>query len=195
MKHCNKCKTTKTLDMFFKDKKTKDGYKTTCKKCAVEYHKNWCNEKKSHIKKYRQQYWISNKEQLSKNKKQYNELNKDRINDNQNIRYTEDILFKLKRRLRIRIYNALKNNQKSGSAIKDLGCTIEELKKHLEAQFQPGMSWDNWTTDGWHIDHIKPISSFDITNSEELLNACHYTNLQPLWAKDNLRKSDKILGE
>jgi hypothetical protein len=48
------------------------------------------------------------------------------------------------------------------------------------------MTWDNWTTDGWHIDHIKPLaSSFDLTDRKQFLEACHYTNLQPLWAKDN----------
>jgi desulfoferrodoxin (superoxide reductase-like protein) len=55
------------------------------------------------------------------------------------------------------------------------------------------MTWDNWTTDGWHIDHIKPLASFDLTDRKQLLEACHYTNLQPLWAKDNLIKSDKII--
>ena len=54
------------------------------------------------------------------------------------------------------------------------------------------MTWDNWTTDGWHIDHIKPLSSFDLTDRKQLLEVCHYTNLQPLWAKDNLIKSDKL---
>jgi hypothetical protein len=53
------------------------------------------------------------------------------------------------------------------------------------------MSWDNWTTDGWHIDHIKPLASFDLTDRQQLLLACHYTNLQPLWAIDNLSKGDR----
>jgi len=55
------------------------------------------------------------------------------------------------------------------------------------------MTWDNWTLDGWHIDHIKPLASFDLTDRKQLLEACHYTNLQPLWAKDNLTKNDKII--
>ena len=92
-----------------------------------------------------------------------------------------------------RLNTALNGNYKSGSAVKNLGCTIEQLKQHLESKFQPEMSWDNWTTDGWHIDHIKPLASFDLTDKNQLLEACHYTNLQPMWAKDNLSKSDKIL--
>jgi hypothetical protein len=61
---------------------------------------------------------------------------------------------------------ALKNNSKRGSAVKDLGCSIEELKIYLESKFLPGMSWDNWSPDGWHIDHIKPLSKFDLTDRE-----------------------------
>lgn len=100
--------------------------------------------------------------------------------------------FKLTGSLRIRLNTAIKRNYKSGSAVKDLGCTIEQLKFHLQSQFKNGMTWDNWTKDGWHIDHIKPLSKFDLTNREELLKACHYTNLQPLWSADNIQKSNKV---
>lgn len=96
------------------------------------------------------------------------------------------------KQLRSRLYQALKNHYKSGSAIKDLGCTVDFLKKHIELQFQDGMSWDNYSE--WHIDHIKPISTFDLTDRVELLKSCNYTNLQPLWKKDNLSKGNKMRG-
>ena len=69
-----------------------------------------------------------------------------------------------------------------------IGCSIEQIRQHLEAQFLPGMTWDNHGE--WHIDHIRPCASFDLTDPEQQKQCCHYTNLQPLWAADNLAKSD-----
>ena len=71
-----------------------------------------------------------------------------------------------------------------------MGCSISELKDYLESKFQVGMTWENHSQTGWHIDHIKPLSHFDLSDRDQFLQACHYTNLQPLWAKDNLSKSD-----
>lgn len=103
-------------------------------------------------------------------------------------RYKQDIDFKLSNSLRRRTRMALKRGQKAGSAVKDLGCSIEFLKQHLEYQFQKGMSWGNYGK--WHIDHKQPLASFDLTNRKQFLKACHYTNLQPLWAADNQSKGD-----
>ena len=86
---------------------------------------------------------------------------------------------------------ALKRNQKVGSAVGDLGCSVEFLKQYLEFKFQSGMTWDNHSQFGWHIDHIIPLSSFDLTDREQFLKACHYTNLQPLWWNENLSKYNK----
>lgn len=88
--------------------------------------------------------------------------------------------------LRSRLSHAVARNSKSGSAVKDLGCSVPELRAHLESRFQPGMSWDNYGE--WHVDHIKPLAKFDLSNRAQLLEACHFSNLQPLWAGDNLSK-------
>ena len=142
-------------------------------------------------------YYKVNKDKIKLERKDYFKVNKDKILLKQKA-YTNnkrkiDIQYKLSCNLRSRLNSAINNNYKSGSAVKDLGCSIEELKSYLESKFQSGMSWDNWTTDGWHIDHIKPLTSFDLTDRNQLLEACHYTNLQPMWATDNLTKSDKII--
>ena len=84
--------------------------------------------------------------------------------------------------------------KKSQATAKYLGCTIAELMTHLENQFQEGMSWDNHGFYGWHIDHKKPCASFDLTDEEQAKQCFHYTNLQPLWAEDNLRKGAKWDG-
>lgn len=105
--------------------------------------------------------------------------------------YSENIKFKITSILRSRLYYAIKHKSKKGSAVKLLGCSVEEFKKYLETLFSQGMSWDNHSK--WHIDHIKPLSSFNLEDAEQLKIACHYRNLQPLWAIDNLCKSSKTI--
>jgi hypothetical protein len=145
---------------------------------------------KERQKAYDKTYIEANRDKI----KAYKEANRDKINNYFKNKKKTDIQFKLSCNLRVRLNSAINNNYKAGSAVKDLGCSIEEFKSYLESKFQSGMSWDNWTTDGWHIDHIKPLASFDLTDRNQLLEACHYTNLQPLWAKDNIIKSDKIIN-
>lgn len=72
-----------------------------------------------------------------------------------------------------------------------VGCTLHELMAHLESQFDDYMTWGTWKLDGWHIDHITPLSAFDLTDPEQRRIACHYTNLQPLWGDENLRKGNR----
>lgn len=132
-------------------------------------------------------------ENIDKRKKRYQKNKKKLLikqNERHNNRYRSDLKYRLRCILRSRFRFALKGNFKSGSAVRDLGCSIEQLKLHLESKFQPGMTWENYGQ--WHIDHIQPLSSFDLTDLEQIKIACHYTNLQPLWAVDNLRKSSKV---
>lgn len=91
--------------------------------------------------------------------------------------------------LRTRLRNAMNGRAKVASAIQSLGCSVAELRSRLEAMFQDGMSWENYGE--WHIDHIRPLSSFDLSDKEQVKSACHFTNLQPLWAKDNISKGAK----
>ena len=90
----------------------------------------------------------------------------------------------------------MKHNYKTGSAVSDLGCSISELKTHLESMWQDGMSWDNYgrkrSIKCWHIDHIIPLDFFDLTDPNQVKKACHYTNLQPLWAINNFKKTNKL---
>jgi len=103
-----------------------------------------------------------------------------------------DIHYRLAKQLRDRLKKAIKNNYKVGSAISDLGCTIQELKIHIEKQFKNGMTWKNHGYKTWHIDHKIPLDSFDLTNREEFLKAVHFSNLQPLNWLDNIKKNKYI---
>jgi len=116
-------------------------------------------------------------------------------------RRKNDISFRVRCNLSMSLYSILKvrGYSKSEPTLKLIGCSVETLKKYLESKFVEGMTWDNWGTGAngrgmseWHIDHIKPCSSFDLSKSSEQRKCFHYTNLQPLWAADNLKKSNNL---
>jgi hypothetical protein len=196
---CKRCNSQRVLEW---QKNNKD--------LANSKSKKWISNNLDKANQSRQLYKNNNPDKVKKSNKKWNDSNpgrnrlavkrwlsdsnnRDKINKHNKQRYTDDVNYRLTMVLRARLRAALKNNQKVGSAVKDLGCSVEELKVYLESKFQEGMSWDNYGLKGWHIDHIKPLSSFNLEDSEELRKACHYNNLQPLWAEDNLRKSNKIL--
>jgi hypothetical protein len=83
------------------------------------------------------------------------------------------------------------NIYKTNKTFEIVGCTPQQLKEHIQLQFKDNMSWENYGYYGWHIDHIIPLSSAN--TEKELYKLCHFTNLQPLWAEDNLKKSNKML--
>lgn len=119
--------------------------------------------------------------------------NKDRHRDYMRTRYQKDLDFRLRNALRSRIRQAIKRDagEKSIKTAELIGCSVKELKQHLEAQFADGMSWDNYGQ--WHIDHIIPCASFDLKDEQEQRECFHYTNLQPLWGVDNIKKGDKVV--
>jgi len=157
-------------------------------------HKKHYEVNKDKIQAAHRDYNELNKDKIKKQRQEYYERNKRKILD-YNQSYHNDKLksntqYRLAYILRCRLRTALNKKYKAGHAVKDLGCSISELKIYLEFKFQVGMSWENHSQTGWHIDHIKPLSHFDLSDRDQFLQACHYTNLQPLWAKDNLTKSD-----
>lgn len=107
-------------------------------------------------------------------------------------RYHSDPAYRMRINLRNRISSVIKikNLRKSNKSLELIGCTSDQLRNYIEKLWLPGMSWDNYNYRGWHIDHIRPVSSFDLTDPEQQRQCFHYTNLQPLWAKDNLAKRD-----
>jgi hypothetical protein len=127
----------------------------------------------------------------------YRRANRRKINDASiavvKLKLANDPKFKRVHYIRCAIYTALKRGKtpKTGRTCMYLGCSIPEALAHIESQFIDGMTWANWSVGGWHLDHIRPIASFDQTVEGWEFEANHYTNLQPLWAFDNLSKGDK----
>lgn len=161
----------------------------------LERKKVYYRENKEKILEYASKWRRDNKEYIREQKKIYAENNalsiKKRQAEYQRRKLKENISFRLRLRISSRIYTALKKNQKSVSLQKYLGCSIEFLKGYLANKFTEGMTWGNYGK--WHIDHIKPCTSFDLSKLREQKKCFHYTNLQPLWAKDNIRKGCKII--
>ena len=191
-KKCPKCHLHKDLESFHKDKNRVDGRTIYCKDCrhlcaeqrwkdSKIYHASYRELNKDIIKKKQRDYLVKNRKTIMARKALYKKERE--INDPE---------YRLKSRIRTRIWNVLKGGGKSQPTLKLLGCTIAQLKSHLESQFSEGMSWENHRRDGWHIDHVLPCASFDLTDPKQQAECFHYTNLQPLWAEDNLKKGSMI---
>ena len=218
---CKKCKNDANNAYNEKHKaslllKQREEYKNNPEKYAKKretnkekqnaYMKQWREDHPEEIKENNHRWNENNKERNKSRCKEWYEKNIDHVKQYKKThkdekagerfyaRYQEDLLFRLKVQLRNRLRSAIAGNYKAGSAVGDLGCSIDEFKAYMETLFKPGMSWDNWGVHGFHIDHIIPLASFDLSDRDQFLKACHYTNLRPLWSEENLKKG-KIVGE
>ncbi|MGH7974956.1 MAG: hypothetical protein ACREBR_05480 [bacterium] len=156
-------------------------YRTKHRKRILVQQKLWYNKNKFRVSKLVKQYYKKNKTAIHEWQRIYNGQH-----------YNNDPLFKLSMLLRVRLNMAIKRNQKKGSAVRDLGCSIPEFKKYIESKFYSNMTWDNHGM-VWELDHIIPLCKFDLTKRSQLLKAVHYTNLQPLMIPDHKKKTVKDL--
>lgn len=138
-------------------------------------------------------YYSNNKEKIKHSKKKWNENNPGYMTNYGKKRKKIDPEYKLWCNIRNRTsyYIKLENINKNSTTYELIGLTPNELKFYLESKFTEGMSWENYGLYGWHIDHIIPLSS--AKTEDEIYKLCHYSNLQPLWAEDNLKKGNKII--
>jgi len=162
LKICTGCYKEKNISEFY-IRPERNSVRSKCKTCT---------------KNIRKQYYKDNTELEIKRWIKYKKS-----------KYNIDPIFTLKEKLRNRFNRALKKSYKKGSAVKDLGCSIEYFKHYIESKFTEGMSWDNYGQ--WHLDHIKPLSKFNLQDKKQISLALNYKNYQPLWAKDNLSKGSK----
>ena len=108
-------------------------------------------------------------------------------------RRKEDPAYRLQCTVRKRMWDALRGARKSDRSMNLIGCSPDTLRLCLEARFEPGMTWDNYGS-AWHVDHIIPLAAYDLTDPEQQRQAFHYTNLQPMWAHENMAKGDEVPG-
>jgi hypothetical protein len=176
---------TDKLNLY--DKERRDSLTAEEKDAKKKYHKQYQEKNKERIAEQKRIKYQDNKHEINHTKKEYN-------NRYRRERKQRDPEYKILVNLRRRMNSAIKNGSgfKCGSSKELLGGELEVIKEHLESQFTNGMSWDNYGYDGWHIDHIKPCSSFNMSDPVQQRECFHYTNLQPLWKRDNLIKGNKL---
>lgn len=204
MKICSRCKIEQALIEFNKEKQGKNGLRSDCRTCRKIYR----DSRKEEIKKYHKEYHLRNKEKGATQMREWRRKNPEKakeaakrststekyrewLRDYRNKQYHErkkDPLFRLVTRVRNRTKNAIRARsfRKDFKYPDYIGCTREELRIYIESKFTDGMTWEKFMAGEIHIDHIIPIGK--ATSSEEVFRLSHYTNLQPLWAKDNLKK-------
>jgi len=205
-KICSKCKIEKDVCDFGKNKLKSDGLQLNCKLCrkieTSSYYKTNSEKIKLKVQEYRnnnpdkvselkKNIYERNKEHYLNQMKIYREKNKDKRNIYSRNRKKNDPIFKLKHIMnsRLRVFLKSKNITKNNKTFEIIGCTPKELKQHLENKFTEGMKWELIGC-YIHIDHIIPLCSSK--NEEDIYKLCHYTNLQPLWAIENIKKGGKL---
>ena len=209
MKVCTKCGIEKPKNAFYRQVKVRDGLQSQCKECTKAASKTYYDAHREEMKEIAIRYREKYPEKCKKRMEAWRKNNRERVNQarekylskaanreivkraaakRSKLRRETDPNYKLVCSIRDKVRKAIMRDSKSCRSIELLGCSAAELKQHIESQFKTGMSWDNWSQDGWHIDHITPISFFDLSKSIQQRKCFNYTNLQPLWAKENLSK-------
>lgn len=215
VKVCRKCSLEKEISEFGILIKNADGLRDICKSCKAIDDKKYRENNKERIHKlkinwvknnqnYKKEYYEKNKERLKTESRFFYEKNKSRYNQHSSLwnktnsekrkkiikKHKQKTEIKLKENIRHRMYIFFKSEKikKNNKTFEIIGCLPSELKKYLEKKFIEGMTWENYGK--WHVDHIIPLSTAN--TEDEIYKLCHYTNLQPLWAIDNLKKGNKI---
>lgn len=194
---CPRCGVTRAASAFYRDRTTKSGLVCLCKDCGRAYQKEYRAKNKEQLTGYLAEYYQANKENLLAANKAWRALHPEDMRRYRNKYMACTPSARLANRLRGRVRSALKaaGVGKKERTLALIGCSPKFLKDHLESLWTVGMTWDNNTSFGWHIDHIVPIASFDLTNKEERLACFNWNNLQPLWWRPNMGKGRKILTE
>lgn len=192
---CKVCLLTKDPDLFYRYKS--GNCYSVCKNCLTSARKARYQANKEK-EKTKNTEWVSrNRDKCCSKARKWQIANKDKVRKYKRARekalYTLDFNFKIETLLRTRICSAVKSQgvRKQTKTIKLLGCSIQEFKTHIESKFDSLMNWNNYGKYGWHIDHIKPCTLFNLADPLEQAKCFNFKNLQPLWATTNLQKGAK----
>ena len=190
-KRCSNCKRLKVNSAFYFRSDNPHLLQSHCKKCIIIKRAKYRLENLQRFKEKDKIYHSNNREQRLVYLKKYQQKHKAERRKWDRNKRTTDIHYALRSRLHNRIRMALKRNSKHSTSTILLGCEISCFKKYFMSKFKDSMNWKSFLNGEIHIDHIIPCSSFDLSKTEEQKKCFHYTNLQPLWAKENLYKSNK----
>jgi hypothetical protein len=198
---CNQCRKIDREKYYEKNKETinkkSKKYREENLEKLIEYSKEYYDNNREVLLEKKKEYYKKNSKIIYEKLRDYNKKNKTKVIQYKNIYNKEkkksSPLYKVRVLMRDRLNQFFKYSKtnKNNSTINIIGCSPQFLKEYIENQFQEGMTWDNHGLFGWHIDHIIPLSS--AKTEEEIYKLCHYSNLQPLWAKENLKKSNKLI--
>jgi hypothetical protein len=147
--------------------------------------------KRERVLKRKAEYYRENRDKLLAYAATWRKINSKKRVSAELYRIKTDPQYRLRNHLRSRIRGALMRNKKTGRTLELVGCSIDQLSGWLEIQFRPGMTWENYGP-VWHIDHKRPCSSFDLSDPSQQRECFNYKNLQPLFASENLSKSDRL---
>jgi hypothetical protein len=194
-KRCSKCGTTKEHDCFYKRSDKPHLIQSHCIACLLIKRKEFDNTHSDKRKARDRKYRLANLEKRKQYLKTYHQENKEKTRLFFNTKYHSDLNFKLSQNIRNRIRMAIKRGSKASTTEILLGASIKDVSRYIESKFVNGMSWDLFMKGAIHIDHKKPCALFDLSDPEQQKECFHYTNLQPLFAIDNLLKGAKYEKE
>lgn len=213
-KSCSKCGEVKAAQDFNRNKKERSGFRNECRECQTSDSTRYRTTNRDKELSRSRNYYLKNKQQTAERIKRwreknreyvrqrdnaYNAKNRERVNEisrRAHRRAQVNPQYRLANAMRACVYAGLTGCRKGWrNTFALLGYTIEDLRRHLEARFKPGMTWENYGRHGWHVDHKRPLASFDYQTPEcpSFKEAWALDNLQPLWAQENISKGAKII--
>ena len=193
-KICSRCQKPKTLNEYNRNRAATDKLRSECRECRRKYRREHFEEDAARSLRH----YYRNRKRVIERATLWNKTHKKRRAEivrkyHQKRQKEGDGQYALAKKLHMHVIRVLHGGE-SKKAVSLLGCSSEWFRRHLESLFEPGMSWGNHGVRGWIVDHIKPKISYDLNDLAQQKQCFNYTNLQPLWMKDNIRKGNRYVA-